>query len=79
MMVSSWSTHVKLTYPYYMENNKAFALINGGKISFFYCYTRFLLTSHKYKNNKKDLFIGIVKRGVAPLVLLGEELYGVVS
>ena len=34
VMVSYWSTHVKLTCPYYMENNKAFSLTNGGKMSF---------------------------------------------
>jgi hypothetical protein len=34
-MVSGWSTHGKLTCPYYMENNKAFMLTNRGKASFF--------------------------------------------
>jgi hypothetical protein len=33
IMVSGWSTHKKLTCPSYMENNKAFTLINGGKSS----------------------------------------------
>jgi hypothetical protein len=33
-MVSSWSTHEKLECIYYMENNKAFMLTNGGKVSF---------------------------------------------
>ena len=37
-MVSSWSTHGKLTCIYYMENNKAFTLTNNGKTSFFYCH-----------------------------------------
>jgi len=27
-MVSGWSTNEKLAYPYYIENNKAFTLIN---------------------------------------------------
>jgi len=38
-MVSSWSTHGKLVYPYYMENNKAFTLTNGGKALFFFTVT----------------------------------------
>jgi len=34
-MVSGWSTYGKLSYPYCMENNKAFTLMNGGKALFF--------------------------------------------
>jgi len=34
-MISGWSTNEKLACPYYMENNKAFKLTNGGKASFF--------------------------------------------
>jgi len=30
-MVSSWSTHQKLTCPHYIENNKTFTLTNDGK------------------------------------------------
>ena len=41
-MLSYWSTHGKLAYPYCMENNKAFTLANGGKASFFDCHRRFL-------------------------------------
>jgi len=33
-MIFGWSTHEKLAFPYYMENNKAFTLTNGGKASF---------------------------------------------
>jgi hypothetical protein len=33
-MVSGWSTHEKLAYPYCMENNKAFTLTNDDKIFF---------------------------------------------
>jgi hypothetical protein len=29
-MLSGWSTHEKLAYPYCMENNKAFTLTNRG-------------------------------------------------
>jgi hypothetical protein len=32
-----------------------------------------------HKKNKKDFFIGIVKKDVAPLRLFGEELHDVVS
>jgi hypothetical protein len=62
-----------------MKNNKAFTLTNSGKVSFFYCHKRFLPTNHKYKKNRKDFYIGRVKRDVAPPLLLGEELYDVVS
>ena len=34
-MVSGWSTHEKLSCPYYMKINKAFTLIKDGKIYFF--------------------------------------------
>jgi hypothetical protein len=34
-MVSGWSTNEKLACPYCMENNKAFMLTNGSKMSFF--------------------------------------------
>jgi hypothetical protein len=34
-MISGWSIHGKLACSYYMENNKAFTLTNGGKASFF--------------------------------------------
>jgi len=38
-----------------------------------------LPTNHKYKKNRNDFYIGRVKRDVAPPLLLGEELYDVVS
>jgi hypothetical protein len=69
----------KLTCSYYMENNKAFTLINSGKTSFFYCHNRFLPTNHKYRKSKRDFFVDRVERDVIPLVLSGEELYDVVS
>jgi hypothetical protein len=34
-MVSGWSTHEKLAYPYHMENNKALMLTNNDKVFFF--------------------------------------------
>jgi hypothetical protein len=38
-----------------------------------------LPTVHKFKKNKKDLFVSIVERHVVSLLLSGEELYDVVS
>jgi hypothetical protein len=35
-MVYGWRTHEKLSYPYWMKNNKGITLTNGGKISFFF-------------------------------------------
>jgi hypothetical protein len=35
-IVFCWSTHENLTYPYCIENNKAFTLKNYGKTSFFF-------------------------------------------
>ena len=55
-MVSSWSMHGKLAYPYCMENNKAFTLANVGKASFFDCHRRFLPLHHRYKKNRKKNF-----------------------
>jgi hypothetical protein len=62
-----------------MENNKAFILANGGKVSFFYCHCRFLPLNHRYRKNKKDFFIGRVEKDVASSRLFGEELHDVVS
>jgi hypothetical protein len=77
-MVSGWSTHGKLACPYYMENNKAFTLTNGGK-AFFYCHCHFLPLNHKYRKNKNDFLVGKVEKDVAPSHLSGEELFDVVS
>jgi hypothetical protein len=78
-MVSGWSTHGKLAYPYYMENNKAFTLTNGGKASFFYYHRHFLLMNHRYRKNINDFFVSRVENVVAPPRLSGEELHDVVS
>jgi len=79
VMVSSWSTHGKLACPYYMENNKAFTLTNGGEASFFYCHCRFLPSNHRYRKNRNNFFFGRVEKDVAPPRLSGEELLDVVS
>jgi hypothetical protein len=55
-----------------MKNNKAFTLINGGKMSFFYCHWRFLPTDHRYRKNRNDFFVGRVENDVAPPCLSGE-------
>ena len=78
-MVSSWSTHGKLVCPYYMENNKVSTLTNDGKASLFFCHMRFLPTNHKFRKNRKDLFVDRVESDVAPPLLSGEELYDTVS
>jgi len=78
-MVSGWSMHGKLACPYFMENDKAFTLTNGGKASFFYCYHRFLPYNYRYRKNRKDFFVGRVENDVAPPRLSGEELFDVVS
>jgi hypothetical protein len=78
-MVSGWSTHEKLAYPYCMENNKAFTLTNRGKASFFYCHRRFLPPNYRYRKNINDFFVGRVEKDVTPLRLSGEELPDVVS
>jgi hypothetical protein len=78
-MISGLSTHEKLACPYCMENNKAFTLTNGGKISFFLLHCRFLSTDHKYRMNKNDFFVVRVERDVTPPILSSEELYDMVS
>ena len=77
-MVFGLSTHGKLACSYYMENNKAFMLTNGGKASFFYCHYRFLPPNHRCRKNIKDFYVGGVKKDVAPPFLSGEELFDVV-
>jgi len=78
-MVSGWSTYRKLACSYCMENNKSFTLTNRGKASFFYCHHRFLPPNHRYRKNRKNFFVGRVKKDVAPPHLSGEELHDVVS
>ena len=78
-MLSSWSTHGKLTCPYCMENNKAFTLANGGKASFFDSHRCFLPLNHRFRKNRKDFFVGRVEKDVASPRLSGEELHHVVS
>jgi hypothetical protein len=78
-MVSGWSMHGKLACPYCMENNKAFTLTNGGKVSFSYCHRHLLPSNHRYRKNKNDFFVGRVEKDVAPPCLFGEELFDVVS
>jgi hypothetical protein len=78
-MLSGWSTHGKLAYPYCIENNKAFTLTNGGKAFFFYCHRHFLSYNHRYRKNIKDFFVGRVEKDVAPPRLSSEELHDVVS
>ena len=69
-MVSGWSTHEKLACSYCMENNKAFTLANGGKVSFFYCHRRFLPLNHRYRKNRNDFFLVELKRMLHPRVFL---------
>jgi len=75
-MVYGWNMHEKLAYSYCMINNKTFMLINIGKMSFYDCHWQFLSTDHKFR---KDFFVGKVKKDVVPLLLLGKELYSVLS
>jgi hypothetical protein len=77
-MLSGWSTHGKLACPYCMENNKAFTLANGGKVSFFYCHRRFLPLNHRYRKNRIDFFVGRVEKDVASPRLSSEELHDIV-
>ena len=60
-----------------MENNKAFTLINSGKISFF--LLPLVPTNHKYWKNKKNFFVNKVEGDVASPIPSSEELYDVVS
>jgi len=53
-------------------------LTNRGKASFFDCHRHFLPLNHRYRKNKKDFFVGRVKKDVAPLHLSDEELLNVV-
>jgi len=72
VIVSRWSTHEKLSCPYYMENNKAFTQTNGGKTPFVLLPLALFPTDHRYGKNIKDFFVGRVEKDVAPLYLSGE-------
>jgi hypothetical protein len=56
-MVSGWSMHEKLAYPYCMENNKAFTLTNGG-ITFFFIVT--VVSCHRIINTKRIQMISLL-------------------
>jgi len=62
-----------------MIKNWVRTLTNGGKAFFFYCHCRFLPPNHRYRKNRKDLFVSRVEKDVAPPRLSGEELLDVVS
>jgi len=79
VMISDWSIYEKFICLYCIKNNKAFTLINDDKASFFGCYRRFLLSHYRYRNNKNDFLECKFERDVTPLILLGEELYDMVS
>jgi hypothetical protein len=61
-MLSGWSTHGNLSYPYCMEHNKAFRLKNGGKTTFFDCHRRFLPMNHPYRCQSYKFLKGVIKR-----------------
>jgi hypothetical protein len=70
-MVSGWSTHGKLAYPYCMENNKAFTLTNGGKASFFFTVT--VVSCHQITGTERTKMISLLvelKRMLQPRVFL---------
>lgn len=73
-MVSSWSTHGKMSCPYCMENTKAFTLKHGGKPSFFDCHRQFLPLNHPYRKDKDNFFVNRVDHDDPPPRLAGEAL-----
>jgi len=62
-----------------MENNKAFTFTNIGKALFFIATYGSCQSITSTKRIKIIFFVGRVERDVILLVLLGEELYDVVS
>ena len=48
-MLSNWSTHRKLAYPYYIENTKVFQLEHGRKSCWFDCHRQFLPEHHPFR------------------------------
>jgi hypothetical protein len=69
-MVSGWSMHEKLACPYYMENNNAFTLTNGGKASFL---TFTVVSCHRITSTKITEMISLLaelKRMLHPRVFL---------
>ena len=70
-MVFGWSTHGKLACPYYIENNKAFTLTNGGKASFFFTIT--VASCHLITGTERTEKISLLaelKKMLHPLVFL---------
>ena len=65
-MLSGWSTHEKLAYPYRMERTKAFTLEKGGKASFFDCHRQFLPIHHSYKKQRDTFKKGTIEKSLSP-------------
>jgi hypothetical protein len=78
-MISSWSTHEKLTCTSIWKITRLSRYKVVAKLLFFYCHRWFLPTNYKYRKNRNEFFIGKVERDVVPPLPLSEELYDVVS
>ncbi|GKV11276.1 hypothetical protein SLEP1_g22542 [Rubroshorea leprosula] len=74
-MLSGWSTHGTLSYPYCQENSKALHLPNGRKISFFDCHRQFLPPDHPFKRNRNDFQKGHVENRAPPERLSGDDMH----
>ena len=74
-MLSGWSTHGVLSCPYCMENNNAFYLKDGKKVSFFDCHRQFLPMNHSFRKDRKSFRKGKVERSIPPPRLSSEEVW----
>ena len=52
-MLLEWSTHRRLTCPYYMEHTWSFVPKEGRQTSIFDCHRQFLLVDHPFQKNKE--------------------------
>jgi hypothetical protein len=72
---TGWSTHGRLTCPYYSFDTYCFRLAHGGKITYFDCHRRWLPRKHPFRSDKKNFIKNSVVTKGPPKCLNAEEIY----
>lgn len=73
-MLSGWTTHRRLSCPYYLNESDAFQLKNGRKFCWFDCHHRFLPLNHLYRRNKKLFKKNKTIKFPPPVYLSGDQV-----
>ncbi|KAL0325300.1 UNVERIFIED_CONTAM: hypothetical protein Sradi_5099300 [Sesamum radiatum] len=74
-MLSGWSTHGWLAYPYCMDMIKSFNLRYGRKASWFDCHRQFLPLDHPYRKQAYKFYKERIENDQPPIRFSGEEVH----